>query len=80
MKTCPERYAIRHRQIIERAEREFIERRKTNRKLTIPKAIKVYALAVHKAIESRDELAGPLATAAAHLAMKVDIDFVQSGD
>jgi hypothetical protein len=43
VRTNFERNAERHRKICERAEREFLDGRKKNPKLTVPKTVKAYA-------------------------------------
>jgi len=45
------------------------EKRKSDRRHTVSKAIKQYARAVHLAIARRDDLASILAISAAHIAM-----------
>jgi hypothetical protein len=73
MTTNPDKFAERHQQIIERAEREFAADRAKNPKVTVPKTVAKYAAAVRRAISCRDCIAAVYAVCAAHLAMKVDI-------
>jgi hypothetical protein len=78
--TNRQRYEDRHVKICARAERQFAEQRAKGSKLTVPKAVKAYAAAVHHAVSGRDCIAAVYAVCATHLAMKVDINFAQSGD
>ena len=72
MKTDPERYRIRHQQICERAEKQFLEERRKNPKLTVPKTVAGYAAAIRCAIVRRDGtgIVAVYAAQAAHLVLK----------
>jgi hypothetical protein len=72
MRTDPIRYAERHNAICARAEREFLNGRKKNPQLTLPKTVTGYAAAIRCAIARRDGtgIAGILAAQCAHVVLQ----------
>lgn len=72
MKTNPDAYAARHRQLCERAEKQFLAEKKKHPKVTPKTVIVAYAAAVRCAIARRDNtgIAAVFAAQSAHIAVK----------
>jgi hypothetical protein len=70
MITDRRRYEARHAHICERAERDYLDQRKTNSQFTVGLAVKAYAVAVRCAIVKRDLIAAVYAAQCAHVVRK----------
>ncbi len=78
MTTNPEAYEARHRRLCESAEEAFALQQTVDAKYSVSRAVKEYAVQVHRAIARRDGIASCHAVKAAHVAMKAPLTFTRS--
>ena len=79
MTSDPEAYEARHRRLCESAEEAFaLQQHRSMRSTASARAVKEYAVQVHRAIARRDGIASCHAVKAAHVAMKAPLTFTRS--